>query len=304
VLDEGGRPFLRIGGHGVEGDYAAPAWFTSAVIPTASGTVRLPEGVSQDTPPVWRPVSGGTTWAWFDPRIRTQSGEVTPDMIQRAVPARLRDFSIPLQVGTTTAQIKGYLEFEPPRGRYRHTLLSPTRPAPELEVGLLAGQAVPTLTLRNDSPEPVTVLGADREPFLRVGEAVEANLASPTWVQVARALGRTPKTVADPAAEPQWERISEGHLMSWTDYRSRPPDSEPPPAQLRSGRPIEVRRWTIPLRFGSQTAEISGITEFEPFRPPGHKSNRGGLGAAAAGGLALMVTAVAVVRRRGSHSLQ
>jgi hypothetical protein len=304
VLDDGGRPFVRIGRDGVEGDYAAPAWFTSAVAPNASGIVRLPNGVGPDTPPDWRPLTRATTWAWFDPRITSQPGDVTPDMIKAALPARLRGFSVPLRVGDRTAQINGFLEFEPPRGRYLHSLLSPTRPAAGVEVGLLEGQAVPTLTVRNDSGQPVTVLGADGEPFLRVADAVEANLASPAWVQVGRALGRTPKTVADPRAEPQWERIGEGHLMSWADIRSRPPDTEPPQAGLRPGHPIEVRRWTIPLRLGSQPTEISGLTRFDALRPPGQKSDRAGLLAAAAGagGLVALALAVAVLRRRGSRS--
>ncbi|MDQ1507191.1 MAG: hypothetical protein QOD57_4918 [Actinomycetota bacterium] len=303
VLDDANRAFVRIVRDGVDGDYGAPAWYTSAIAPDASGAVRLPSGVGPASPPDWRPVSRARGWAWFDPRISAGSGAVSPDMVARAVPVRLRDFDIPLLVGDTPAHIKGYLEFEPPRGRYGHRLLSPPRPAPGVEIGLLAGQAVPTVTVRNDSPDPVTVLGADGEPFLRVGSTVEANLASPAWVQVGRALGRTPKAVADATAQPQWEAISEGHLLSWADFRSRPPDAEPP---VSTGYAVEVRRWTIPLRIGAQPAEIKGATTFEPFRPPSRKSGVNGLAAAAAGlfGVALAVSAWAILRRRGSRSLR
>jgi hypothetical protein len=302
VLDEHDRPFLRLGRQGTEGDYAAPAWYTSAVAPNDSGLVRLPDGVGPDTPPNWKPVSKASAWSWFDPRIRSAPGAVTPDMIKQAVPVRLGDFSIPFRVGERTARINGYVEFEPPKGRYVHTLLSPERPAAGVEIGLLAGQAVPTLTVRNDSGPPVTILGADGEPFLRVGTVVEANLASPAWVQVGRALGRTPRAVADPAAEPQWDQISGGHLLSWADFRSRPPDSEPPAATLRSGRPIEVRRWTIPYRIGGQAAEIRGVTTFEPFRPPSRHPDHTGLLAAAAGALVVGATVLVGLRRRGSRS--
>ena len=130
VLDDSGRPFLRISPDGVEGDYGAPVWFTSAVAPNAPGVVRLPDGVGTDSPPDWRPVSRATVWGWFDPRIRSQPGAVTPEMVRKAVPVRLQDFSIPLRVGDRQAQIKGYVEFEPPRGRYVHRLLSPEHPAP------------------------------------------------------------------------------------------------------------------------------------------------------------------------------
>ena len=307
VLDDIGRPFLRVGRHGVEGDYGAAAWYTSAVAPNASGVVRLPDGVGPTTAPDWRPVFRGTSWAWFDPRIRSAPGAITPDLVKKDVPVRLGDFSIPLVVGERPARITGSVEFEPPRGRYVHRLESPSRPAPGVEVGLLEGQAVPTVTIRNESGRPVVVLGTDGEPFLRAAAAVEANLASPTWVQVGRALGRTPKGVADPAAPPQWEPIGEGHLMSWSDFRSRPPDSEPqlPP---KATRPVEVRRWTIPLLIGNQAVEISGVTDFEPFRAAtrdhaGGTALRAGTVAAAAL-LAAAAFTFGVFRRRGSRSLR
>lgn len=303
VLDDANRPFLRIGRDGVEADYGAAAWYTSAVVPNASGVVRLPDGVGPHTAAAWRPVFRGTSWAWFDPRIRSAPGAVTPDMVKNAVPVRLADFAIPLLVGGRPARITGYVEFEPPRGRYVHRLEGGSRPVPGVDVGLLGGQAVPTVTIRNESGRPLVVLGAGGEPFLRVAEAVEANLASPTWVQVGRALGRTPNAVADPAAPPQWETISEGHLASWADFRSRPPDSEPrlPPSAARS---IEVRRWSIPVRIGDQTAEISGVTDFEPFRAAA-RSHGGSTWLRAGTFAAVAVLAAAgfgVFRRRGSRS--
>ncbi len=305
VLDENGRPFLRFGPGGVEGDYAAPAWHRSAVVPKLPG-LRLPDGVRDDGAPDWRLVTRSTSWAWFDPRIKSEPGLVTPAMIEAGVPARLREFSIPLQVGGRSAHIRGYLEFEPPRGRYRHTLLSAPRPAPGIEIGLLEGQTVPTLTLRNDSAEPVTVLGGDGEPFLRVAGAVEANLASPSWVQIGRALGRTPNGVADPAAEPRWERIGEGRLTSWPDFRSRPPDAEPQITGVKPGGAIEVKRWSIPLRIGTLASEVKGVTAFEPNLPPSRRPGPAGLAAAAAGLMVLVAAALILgasrVRRRGSRS--
>jgi hypothetical protein len=265
ILDDAGRPFVRIGRNGVEGDYASSAWYASAVAPNGLGTVRLPDGVSGNGPPDWRPVARVRAWAWFDPRLRATPGAITPDMVQKGAPARLSDFSIPIRVGDQAAKITGYLEFEPPRGRYVHRLTSNLQPAPGVEIGLLGGQAVPTITIRDESPDPVTVLGSDGEPFLRVDADVEANLASPTWVQVGRALGRTPKALADASAPPHWEQISPGHLLSWADFRSRPPDSEP---QFRTGQPIEVKRWAIPIRIGDKAVEINGVTAFEPFSAP------------------------------------
>jgi hypothetical protein len=307
VLDDAGRPFLRFGPSGVEGDYGAAAWYASAVAPTGPGIVRLPDGIDAATAADWRPVARGRTWAWFDPRLRAAPGAVTPDMIRKAVPVRLGDLSIPLLVGGRPARITGNIEFEPPRGRYVHRLQSPARPAPGVEVGLLEGQAVPTVRVRNESGASVVVLGADGEPFLRLADTVEANATSPTWVQVGRGLGRLPKTVADPAAPPQWETVSGGHLVSWADVRSRPPDAEPQlPASAT--RPVEVRRWTIPLRIGDQASAITGATDFVPGTAAARSPGRGpGLRAAMALAVVAAVVAVAavgVIRRRGSRSLR
>lgn len=307
VLDDTGRPFIRIGATGVDGDYGAPGWYQSAVMSNVSGIVRLPDGINAASPPDWRPVSRARAWAWYDQRVKGEAGAVTPSMIAEAVPVRLRDFAIPLLVGGKPVAVKGYIEFEPPRGRYVHRLTSAPQAAPGVEVGLLGGQAVPTITVRNDSKETVTVVGADGEPFLRIGETVDANLASPTWTQVGRTLGRTPKVVADPTAPPQWERISEGRLASWADLRSRPPDSEP---QIATGEPIDVKRWTIPLRIGDRPVELTGVTAFEPLRPPDHGSENdsSNLVAVAAGiGGVLLLTGTAArswLRRRGSRSLR
>ena len=125
-----------------------------AVVPELFRAAKLPDGVGPDRPPQWRRVFRGRVWAWFDPRIRSQPGAVTPEMVRQAVPVPLHDFSIPLQVGDQQADIKGHVEFEPPRGRYVHRLVSPKQLAPGVEVGLLAGQTIPTVTLRNDSGQP------------------------------------------------------------------------------------------------------------------------------------------------------
>jgi hypothetical protein len=273
VLDENGRPFLRIGPGGVDGDYGAPAWYASAVTPKLTGALRLPQEIGPGSAPDWRAVSRGTTWAWFDPRIKSEPGTVTPQMAARAARARLRDFAVPLRVGDGAATILGYLEFEPPRGVYHHTMQSPERLAAGVEVGLLEGQAVPTITVKNNSDKTVTALGQDGEPFLRVGTVVEANLGSPTWVIVGRSMDRLPKQLADSTAKPTWEKISEGRLMSWPDFRSRPPDSEPQVMGVRPGSAIVVRRWSIPLRIEDQAVEVRGTTEFVTFgtgRPAEH----------------------------------
>lgn len=298
VLDDNGRPFLRIGTDGVAADHGAPAWYHSAVIPTIGRRMPLPDGVGAESPPDWRTVSRSPVWSWFDPRIRTGPGLVSPEVIARGMRMQLADFTVPVLVGDTPARIEGYIEFEPPRGNYRHTLLSSTRPAPGVTVGLLDGQAVPTFTVENRSGGTVTAHGSDGEPFLRVHDSVEANLASPTWVEISRALGRRPTTLADPAAEPRWEQIGMGTLMSWPDYRSRPPDDEPRLTGLPSDGAIAVRRWMVPLQVGSRAVELRGITEFESLPRPVRRSAATGLFALAAAAVVFGAAAAVLPNRR------
>jgi hypothetical protein len=265
VLDSTGRPFLRFAPSGVEADYGARAWH--------EGNVFVPErvvsrNVRPDSPPDWRPVTPTPTWSWFDARIRPEKEVLTPQIIQANVAARLRDFEIPIRVGEHPGRITGYLEYEPRTGVYRHTILTGSRPVAGLEVGQVLGQTVPTLTLDNQTGETVTILGRNGEPFARLGEEfVEANLASPTWVEVGQSLEIVPTVEADASAPPRWKRILEGPRWSWSDYRSRPPDTELPPTTLAKGGSVVVKRWAVPLEVGSRRLHVRGITEFVPLTP-------------------------------------
>ena len=257
VLDPAGRPFLRFSPAGVEADYGAGAWHDAIVAAQQSTAV--------DSAPDWRPVSRTRTWSWLDTRIRPERGLLTPQILQSNRPVLLRNFEIPLRVGEQRGFIFGYLEYEGRTGVYRHTILTDSRPIAGLEVGLVLGRTVPTLTLDNETGETVTILGRDGEPFARIGgQFVDANLASPTWVEFGQSLGVVPTVVSDASARPQWKRILEDHRWSWPDYRSRPPDTEPPAILAKGG---VVRRWAVPLEVGSRRMEIDGLTEFVPFAP-------------------------------------
>jgi hypothetical protein len=212
-------------------------------------------------------VTATATWSWFDARIRPERELLSPQLIQANVLTRLRDFEIPIRVGEQPGRITGYLEYEPRTGVYRHTILTDSRPVAGLEVEKVLGRTVPTLTLDNQTGESITILGRDGEPFARLnGEFVEANLASPTWVEVSQSVRVVPTVKADASAPPQWQRISEGHLWSWPDYRSRPPDTELPPTTLAKGGRVTVKRWSVPLEIGSRRLEIRGVTEFVPIQ--------------------------------------
>jgi hypothetical protein len=293
VLDPTGRPFLRFSPAGVEADYGAGAWHDAIV----------QQSTAVDSAPDWRPVSRTPTWSWFDTRIRPERGLLTPQILQSNRPVLLRNFEIPLRVGEQRGFIIGYLKYEGRTGVYRHTILTDSRPVAGLEVGLVLGRTVPTLTLDNETGETVTILGRDGEPFARIGGGiVEVNLASPTWVEVGQSLGLVPTAVSDASAPAQWKRAIEGNRWSWSDYRSRPPDTEPPAILAKGG---VVKRWAVPLEVGSRRLEIDGITEFVPFAPvtTATKPSASRLPAAIAailGGLGILV--LFLTRRRRSSS--
>ena len=296
VLDPTGRPFLRFTPSGVEADYGARAWHEGNVVAITGRVVS--SHVTPDSPPEWRPVTATPTWSWFDARIRPERELLSPQLIQANVLTRLRDFEIPIRVGEQPGRITGYLEYEPQTGVYRHTVLTDSRPVAGLEVDTVLGRIVPTLTLDNQTGESITVLGRDQEPFVRLnGEFVEANLASPTWVEVSQSNRVVPTVKVDASAPPQWLRISEGPRFSWPDFRSRPPDTELPSTTLAKGGRVVVKRWAVPLEVGSRRLEIRGLTEFVPINTPtGRSSSR--LPMAAAALVAVAVAAFLVFRRR------
>jgi hypothetical protein len=294
VVDATGRPFLRFTPSGVEADYGARAWHEGNVAPSPGRVVS--SQVTPATPPDWQFVTATPTWSWFDARIRPERELLSPQIIQANVATRLRDFEIPVQVGDRPGRISGYLEFEPRNGVYRHTILSGSQPVAGLQVEEVLGRTVPTLALDNQTGETVTILGRDGEPFARLnGEFVEANLASPTWVEISQSMRVVPTVKADASAPPQWRRISEGPRWSWPDFRSRPPDTELPPTTLAKGGTVVVKRWAIPLEVGSRRVEIRGLTDFVPI---GQTTNR------SASGFPLAVSAVAVVAVAGLFLLR
>jgi hypothetical protein len=241
VLDAAGRPFLRFSRSGVEADAGASGW---------------------------RLVSRVPTWTWVDTRIRPEPGLLTKQVLSSTVAIRLRDFDIPLLVGTQPGHVTGYLRYEPPTGTYRHTILSSAQPVRGLRVGEILGRAAPTLTLDNETGTAVTVLGRDGEPLARLAAGgVDANLTSPTWTELSQSLGLATSGVADPAGAPHWERILEGRRWSWADYRSAPPELPAPllTRVLAERQPIVVKRWAIPIQVGGRRIEVRGVTDFVPI---------------------------------------
>jgi hypothetical protein len=99
------------------------------------------------------------------------------------------------------------------------------------------------LGLTNDSDEVVTILGYEREPYLRIGpDGVERNANSPTTYLNQRRDGDVslpPR--ADSTAAPEWTRVTDEPRYVWLDHRVHRM-----PKDLRG----DDVRWEVPFIVG------------------------------------------------------
>ena len=241
IFDARGRPFLRIGSGGVDGDRNASFFRWSQ---TAQSSATLTGRFREEGPPVWQRVSAQTSWSWFDPRLVSEA------------PLRAgerRPWYIPVAMAGRPLLLKGVIHGgEEPVRDAAAKLTSSTKPAPGVRVVLLPGEA-PALLVENDSPRPVTVYGGHGEPFLRIGPSgVEANAESPTWLESkSDSAERAPAPTAE-APGLRWRKVSDEPRYAWLDPRARAP---------RRGRPAGATiDWAVPITVGNQHIEIRGRT--------------------------------------------
>ncbi|MEU3453013.1 hypothetical protein ABZ671_05335 [Micromonospora sp. NPDC006766] len=145
------------------------------------------------------------------------------------------------------------------------TAISPARP------GLTARmiEAGARLELTNRTGRDIEVYGYSGEPYLRIGPGgVYENSRSPATYLNRTIAGDTQlPPEADPAAAPNWRRISDGPSARWHDQRTLWLESTPP-AQVGSDpiRQQRIRDWVVPLRAGDETIEVRGTLDWVP--PP------------------------------------
>jgi hypothetical protein len=146
-----------------------------------------------------------------------------------------------------------------PRGAWRAELVSPHEPIPGVHISVLPGR-VPGLLLENSGPEPMTVFGADGEPFLRFTEhGVEANDASPTWRRQIVARGGVAPAALGIHSAPRWRRVSGGRRFAWIEFRAWPGSDGLPSGMSSRGAPPRWA-WSIPARVGDRSIEFAGLT--------------------------------------------
>jgi hypothetical protein len=134
----------------------------------------------------------------------------------------------------------------------------------------------------------VTVLGAEDEPFVRIGPTVEVNLHSPSYIQMQQAIAKTPEASAEVGqaeanadTAPNWEQVQKSPQWRWLEFRAAPPPGDPPKELTEREDPTTVKTWKVPILIGENRTEISGITQFVPIakiqeRSRGRSANGGG----------------------------
>jgi hypothetical protein len=264
VLDERGVPFVRIGPQGVEGNLASPAWYRGYA-PEGRVPPDLLERIKRGEPPAarWVRARREPAWGWFDSRVAAD---------EHAPPAHgPRRFEVPVRIGGVASALRGQFVALPKRtGTLSARLLSAGDLAPGVRIALVPGRAASFL-LQSDAQEPVTVLGRDGEPFVRLSPAgVEANLHSATFADAARLRGGASLALEPNAdAEPRWERLTPTPSYGWVDLRTAYPEDGVPEKVAKGGKRVELLRWAVPVRIGAgedaRVVRVEGVTEWKPF---------------------------------------
>jgi hypothetical protein len=162
---------------------------------------------------------------------------------------------------------------------------SSKNPADGVTIEVIPASSVPAVFVKNDSAEPVVVLGSHDEPFARIGPKVsEVNVRSPAWSAIQQSQGKDPSDEADPKAEPQWLQVAPTAAWNWLEFRAAAPKTDPPEAVVKRGKATTVKTWSIPYLIGSRRGTIEGITEFLPLAELQNRARNGTLGVGTGGG--------------------
>ena len=312
VIADTGEPFIRIGPEGAFGNFNSPSWYNSNV-PDGLLPSQMPKRAKPgaNVEPDWARVSKDPSWGWYDHRLHPVERYVQKEVQESRVPVTLERWEVPVRYGDQAAKIKGRIEYKPQLGTYEAVLRSDEKPAEGVTVAVVSAQ-VPAIFLQNTSPQPVTVLGAEGEPFVRIGPTVEVNLHSPSYIQMQQAIAKTAESAegvgqveADAESPPNWQQVQKSPQWRWLEFRAAPPPGDPPKELAEREDPTTVKTWKVPILIGQNRTEISGITQFVPIakvaeRIRGRSSDGGGgskaLPLMAGVGLATLAVGYAVLR--------
>lgn len=272
VMASTGEPFLRIGPEGAFGNFNSPAWFNSNV-PDGLLPNQIPKRAKPgaNVEPEWRKISRDPSWGWYDHRLHPVERYVQKEVLKSREPVTLDHWEVPLRYGDQTAKMKGRVEYKPQLGSYEAKLRSSANPVEGVTVAVVSAQ-VPALYLQNNSPQPVTVLGEQGEPFVRIGPTVEVNLHSLSYIKMQQAISKTAEAAegvgqveADAETPPNWQEVQKSPQWRWLEFRAAPPSGDPPKKLTERQDPTTVKTWKVPLLIGEDRHEVTGITQFIPI---------------------------------------
>lgn len=169
--------------------------------------------------------------------------------------------------GAPPASAHGGVAFEPaPSSNWRSRVTSFDSSVAGLSATVIdAGEQV---QVTNSSPQTVTVIGYENEPYLRIGpDGVFENVRSPATYLNRSGDGSAPvPDTADASAEPEWRQVTGGDTISWHDHRAHWMAVEPPPivAEAPEVERVVYDRWTIPIEVDGQRFEVVGDLTWVP----------------------------------------
>ncbi|MGY1636244.1 hypothetical protein ACI78V_06285 [Geodermatophilus sp. SYSU D00742] len=122
----------------------------------------------------------------------------------------------------------------------------------------------------NGTAADVEVPGYSDEPYLRIGpDGVWRNANSPaTYINLDRYGRTTLPANADPAAEPEWVRVSTEPRYVWHDHRTHwmSEDLLPPAVAADPTREHLVSEWLVPMSHDGSEVQVRGELTWSP--PP------------------------------------
>jgi hypothetical protein len=129
------------------------------------------------------------------------------------------------------------------------------------------------LLMINRTGRTVAITGYEREPYarLRGDGTVEVNRRSPTHYLNEERYGGTPVPIgADPKASPKWQTVSRTGRFEWHDHRIHWMSKDTVPPQVKDeDKRTKVFDWRVPIRVGSQRAQLTGALFWQPATASG-----------------------------------
>jgi len=109
-----GEPYARLLADGtVQVNHNSPAFYLND---DRLGQAKVPSTAKASATPQWQVVDRAGRFQWHDHRIHWMSTVPPKQVTDKSKRTKVFDWSVPLQVGTTTGAVKGTLFWQPPTG--------------------------------------------------------------------------------------------------------------------------------------------------------------------------------------------